>query len=149
LGFQLGAAIRGGLTIVIATAIVAWSNGATWPVSFMLVALGLVTFYAVLFTRETATRPMRLMKRRCVLGSRWGYLVEATATTEAPRSQARPSAWRCCLKRGGCTHDPLVTAGGQDSDKADCGRTRIKASNGDHCAPLRVALCCWNWRRRS
>jgi len=55
---QLGAAIGGGLTPVIAAAIVAW-GGATWPVSLMLVALGLVTFFAVLSTRETAARPMR------------------------------------------------------------------------------------------
>jgi len=59
LGFQLGAAIGGGLTPVIATAIVAWSGGATWPVSLMLVVLGLITFFAVLSTRETAARPMR------------------------------------------------------------------------------------------
>jgi MFS transporter, MHS family, shikimate and dehydroshikimate transport protein len=59
LGFQLGAAIGGGLTPVIAAAIVAWSGGATWPVSLMLVVLGLITFFAVLSTRETAARPMR------------------------------------------------------------------------------------------
>lgn len=44
---------------MIATAIVAWSGGATWPVSLMLVALGVVTFFAVLSTRATAARPMR------------------------------------------------------------------------------------------
>jgi MFS transporter, MHS family, shikimate and dehydroshikimate transport protein len=59
LGFQLGAAIGGGLTPVIAAAIVAWSGGATWPVSLMLVMLGVLTFIAVLSTRETAARPMR------------------------------------------------------------------------------------------
>jgi len=60
LGFQLGAAIGGGLTPVVAAAIVAWSGGATWPVSLMLVTLGVLTFIAVLSTRETAARPMRL-----------------------------------------------------------------------------------------
>jgi MHS family shikimate/dehydroshikimate transporter-like MFS transporter len=59
LGFQLGAAIGGGLTPVVAAAIVAWSGGATWPVSLMLVTLGVLTFIAVLSTRETAARPMR------------------------------------------------------------------------------------------
>jgi MHS family shikimate/dehydroshikimate transporter-like MFS transporter len=59
LGFQLGAAIGGGLTPVAAAAIVAWSGGATWPVSLMLVMLGVLTFVAVLSTRETAARPMR------------------------------------------------------------------------------------------
>jgi MHS family shikimate/dehydroshikimate transporter-like MFS transporter len=58
LGFQLGAAIGGGLTPVIAAAVVA-RTGATWPVSLMLVALGILTIIAVLSTRETAARPMR------------------------------------------------------------------------------------------
>ena len=58
LGFQLGAAVGGGLTPIAAAAIVAWSGGATWPVSLMLVVLGAVTFTAVLSTRETAGRPM-------------------------------------------------------------------------------------------
>jgi len=89
LGFQLGAAIRGGLTIVIATAIVAWSNGATWPVSFMLVALGLVTFYAVLFTRETATRPMRLMKK--TMRARVSLVVFGRSNSHY-RSATQPSA---------------------------------------------------------
>ena len=58
LGFQLGAAIGGGLTPVIAAATVAWSGGATWPVSLVLVTLGVLTLIAVLSTRETAARPM-------------------------------------------------------------------------------------------
>ena len=58
LGFQLGAAIGGGLTPVIAAAIVA-RTGATWAVSLMLVALGILTVIAVLSTRETAAHPMR------------------------------------------------------------------------------------------
>jgi MFS transporter, MHS family, shikimate and dehydroshikimate transport protein len=59
LGFQVGAAIGGGLAPVAAAAIVAWTGGATWPVSLMLTALGVLTFIAVLSTRETAARPMR------------------------------------------------------------------------------------------
>jgi len=58
LGFQLGAAIGGGLTPVIAAAIVA-RTGATWVVSLILVALGILTAIAVLSTHETAARPMR------------------------------------------------------------------------------------------
>jgi MFS transporter, MHS family, shikimate and dehydroshikimate transport protein len=58
LGFQLGAAIGGGLTPVIAAGIVL-RTGATWPVSLILVALGVVTVFAVLSTGETAARPMR------------------------------------------------------------------------------------------
>jgi MFS transporter, MHS family, shikimate and dehydroshikimate transport protein len=59
LGFQLGAAIGGGLAPVIAAAIVAWSGGATWPVSLMLATLGVLTLIAVLSTRETASRLLR------------------------------------------------------------------------------------------
>jgi MHS family shikimate/dehydroshikimate transporter-like MFS transporter len=59
LGFQLGAAIGGGLTPVVAAATVAWSGGATWPVSLMLVTLGVLTLIAILSTRETAARAMR------------------------------------------------------------------------------------------
>jgi MHS family shikimate/dehydroshikimate transporter-like MFS transporter len=58
LGFQLGAAIGGGLTPLVAAAIVT-RTGATWPVSLILVALGILTVIAVLSTRETAARPMR------------------------------------------------------------------------------------------
>jgi MFS transporter, MHS family, shikimate and dehydroshikimate transport protein len=58
LGFQIGAAIGGGLTPVAAAAVVAWSGGATWPVSLMLATLGVLTLIAVLSTRETASRPM-------------------------------------------------------------------------------------------
>jgi MHS family shikimate/dehydroshikimate transporter-like MFS transporter len=58
LGFQIGAAIGGGLTPVAAAAVVAWSGGATWPVSLMLATLGVLTLIAVLSTRETAARPM-------------------------------------------------------------------------------------------
>ena len=59
LGFQLGAAIGCSLTTMIAAAIVARGGGAIWPVSVTLVALGLVTFFAVLSTREMAARPVR------------------------------------------------------------------------------------------
>jgi MFS transporter, MHS family, shikimate and dehydroshikimate transport protein len=57
LGFQIGAAI-GGVSPVVAAAIVACSGGATWPVSLMLATLGVLTLTAVLSTRETAARPM-------------------------------------------------------------------------------------------
>jgi len=57
LGFQIGAAI-GGVSPVVAAAIVAWSGGATWPVSLMLAILGVLTLIAVLSTGETAARPM-------------------------------------------------------------------------------------------
>ena len=54
LGFQIGAAVGGGLTPLIAAAVVGWSGGATWPISAFLILLGLVTTFAVLSTRETS-----------------------------------------------------------------------------------------------
>ncbi len=47
LGFQIGAAIGGGLTPVVAAAVVGWGGGKTWPVSLFLVALGVMTLFAV------------------------------------------------------------------------------------------------------
>ncbi|WP_375464033.1 MFS transporter [uncultured Methylobacterium sp.] len=58
LGFQVGAAIGGGLTPVIAAACVGWSGGSTWPVSLFLTILGSLTFWAVLSTRETSGSSM-------------------------------------------------------------------------------------------
>jgi MHS family shikimate/dehydroshikimate transporter-like MFS transporter len=53
LGFQLGAAIGGGFTPAVVTAVVAWSGGETWPVSLLLVALGLLSIVAVVTRRDT------------------------------------------------------------------------------------------------
>jgi MHS family shikimate/dehydroshikimate transporter-like MFS transporter len=53
LGFQIGAAIGGGLTPLVAAAVVGWSGGATWPISTFLVLLGSITALAVVSTRET------------------------------------------------------------------------------------------------
>jgi MFS transporter, MHS family, shikimate and dehydroshikimate transport protein len=53
-GFQIGAAIGGGLTPLVAAAVVGWSGGATWPISVFLILLGLVTTLAVVSTRETS-----------------------------------------------------------------------------------------------
>jgi MHS family shikimate/dehydroshikimate transporter-like MFS transporter len=54
LGFQIGAAVGGGLTPLIAAAVVGWSGGATWPISVFLILLGLITTLAVISTRETS-----------------------------------------------------------------------------------------------
>jgi MHS family shikimate/dehydroshikimate transporter-like MFS transporter len=54
LGFQIGAAIGGGLTPLVAAAVVGWSGGATWPISVFLILLGLVTTLAVISTWETS-----------------------------------------------------------------------------------------------
>jgi MFS transporter, MHS family, shikimate and dehydroshikimate transport protein len=54
LGFQIGAAIGGGLTPLLAAAVAGWSGGATWPISAFLVLLGLITTLAVLSIKETS-----------------------------------------------------------------------------------------------
>jgi MHS family shikimate/dehydroshikimate transporter-like MFS transporter len=54
LGFQIGAAIGGGITPLLAAAVAGWSGGATWPISVFLVMLGLITTWAVLSTKDTS-----------------------------------------------------------------------------------------------
>ena len=53
-----GAAIGGGLTPLIAAAAMGWSNGATWPISLLLVLLGIGTLVAVLQTDDRAGRDL-------------------------------------------------------------------------------------------
>ena len=58
LGFQIGAAISGGLTPFAAASFMAWSGGATWPISLYLIALATLTFIATLLAPETAGKDM-------------------------------------------------------------------------------------------
>lgn len=53
LGFQIGAALGGGLTPMLATALLTWSQG-TWSISLYLIALAIVTLTATLTAPETA-----------------------------------------------------------------------------------------------
>jgi MHS family shikimate/dehydroshikimate transporter-like MFS transporter len=46
LGFQIGAAISGGLTPFAAATFVAWTGGPTWPISIYLIVLAVITFVA-------------------------------------------------------------------------------------------------------
>lgn len=52
LGFQVGAAISGGLTPLIATGLVQWASGATWPVSVYLIVLSVVSLAAFFSIRK-------------------------------------------------------------------------------------------------
>ena len=54
LGFQIGAALGGGLTPLVAAAVVGWNGGTTWPISVFLVLLGSITSFAVISSRETS-----------------------------------------------------------------------------------------------
>ena len=58
LGFQIGAALSGGLTPLIAATLVAWSGGAPWPISLFLIACALLTATATALAPETAGRPI-------------------------------------------------------------------------------------------
>lgn len=57
LGFQIGAALGGGSTPIIATALLGWS-GATWPISLYLIVLAIITLIATLTAPETARRQL-------------------------------------------------------------------------------------------
>lgn len=60
IGREISAAIFGGLSPLIATAIVASSGGSFWGVSIYLIVVFLATFVAVLFLRETHRTELRL-----------------------------------------------------------------------------------------
>jgi MFS transporter, MHS family, shikimate and dehydroshikimate transport protein len=59
LGFQIGAAISGGLTPFAAASFMVWTGGATWPISVYLIALAAITFVATAAAPETAGKPLR------------------------------------------------------------------------------------------
>jgi MHS family shikimate/dehydroshikimate transporter-like MFS transporter len=59
LGFQIGAAISGGLTPFVAASLIAWTGGASWPISIYLIALALVSLVAARAAPETANKPLR------------------------------------------------------------------------------------------
>ncbi|MEP9378298.1 MFS transporter [Aquabacter sp. CN5-332] len=58
LGFQIGAAISGGLTPFIAASLMVWSGGATWPISIYLIGCALITTFATFMAPETARKEM-------------------------------------------------------------------------------------------
>jgi MFS transporter, MHS family, shikimate and dehydroshikimate transport protein len=55
LGFQVGAALSGGLSPLIAASLVAWSGGPTWPVSIFLIACASITATAAWIAPETTS----------------------------------------------------------------------------------------------
>ncbi|GJD50582.1 Fosfomycin resistance protein AbaF [Methylobacterium crusticola] len=59
LGFQIGAAISGGLTPFAAASLMVWSGGATWPISIYLIAAALITIVATAMAPETARTELR------------------------------------------------------------------------------------------
>ena len=58
LGFQVGAALSGGLSPLIAASLLTWSGGATWPISIYLIACALITTLATFSAPETARKEL-------------------------------------------------------------------------------------------
>jgi MFS family permease len=58
LGANIAAAISGGFSPLIATALLAWA-GASWAVSLYIIALSLVTVLSLLVAPETARAPLK------------------------------------------------------------------------------------------
>ena len=58
LGFQVGAALSGGLSPLIAASLIAWSGGATWPISVYLIFCACLTLTAVAFASETSSKEL-------------------------------------------------------------------------------------------
>lgn len=53
LGYQLASVFAGGLSPLIATALLAWSGGRSWPISLYVVGLALITVVSVTLCAET------------------------------------------------------------------------------------------------
>jgi MHS family shikimate/dehydroshikimate transporter-like MFS transporter len=58
LGFQIGAALSGGLTPVIAASLMAQSGGATWPISIYLIGCACITLVATIAAPETSGKEL-------------------------------------------------------------------------------------------
>jgi MHS family shikimate/dehydroshikimate transporter-like MFS transporter len=58
MGFQIGAALSGGFTPVIAASLLAGSGGHSWGISVYLIALAAITLFATLKAPETAYQPL-------------------------------------------------------------------------------------------
>jgi MHS family shikimate/dehydroshikimate transporter-like MFS transporter len=58
LGFQVGAALSGGLSPLIAASLMAWAGGATWPVSLFLIACAMITATATYLAPEMANKEL-------------------------------------------------------------------------------------------
>jgi MHS family shikimate/dehydroshikimate transporter-like MFS transporter len=59
LGFQIGAAISGGLTPLAAASLMAWTGGETWPISAYLIVLAAITLVATRAAPETVGKRLQ------------------------------------------------------------------------------------------
>jgi MHS family shikimate/dehydroshikimate transporter-like MFS transporter len=58
MGFQVGAALSGGFTPIIAASLLALTGGQSWAISLYLIALAVVTLAATSSAPETAFKPL-------------------------------------------------------------------------------------------
>ena len=58
MGFQIGAALSGGFTPIIAASLLAGSGGQSWGISVYLIVLACITLFATLSAPETAHKPL-------------------------------------------------------------------------------------------
>jgi MHS family shikimate/dehydroshikimate transporter-like MFS transporter len=58
LGFQVGAALSGGLSPLIAASLMVWSGGHTWPVSIFLIVCAAISATATFFAPEMANKEL-------------------------------------------------------------------------------------------
>lgn len=58
LGFQIGAALSGGLTPLVAATFSTWTGGSTWPISVYLIVLSLISFAATVAAPETGGKQL-------------------------------------------------------------------------------------------
>lgn len=56
IAYHLSAAFSGGLAPLIATALVIWSGGKSWPVSIYLIIMSFITILSVLMAKETSQK---------------------------------------------------------------------------------------------
>lgn len=59
LGYQLAAPFAGGLAPLIASVLLGWGGGHTWPIAIYLIGLGLVTVISVRLADETNRMDLR------------------------------------------------------------------------------------------
>ena len=59
LGYQLAAPFAGGLAPLIASGLLRWSDGATWPIAIYLGVLASITIVSVLLAAETNRADLR------------------------------------------------------------------------------------------
>jgi MFS family permease len=55
LGYQFASVIAGGLSPMIATALLSWSGGRPWPIALYMLGMAMITLISVYLAAETAT----------------------------------------------------------------------------------------------